>query len=145
MSFDEAGTENDLSAAFDGHGRWKEMPELWNEITPQRIVAGKRLAEHMLAAIDSLPPAQRAVIVLKVQQGLEPGEICKTLGFTDGNMRVLHASCTVVVARHAGGTGMMPRCVAMMTFTRSCGASRNKHGPEWSFCCEVLKGSIRRC
>lgn len=89
VSFDEGGEENNLSAAFDGHGRWKEMPELWDEITPERIVAGRRLAEHMRDAIDALPPAQRAVIVLRVQQGLEPSEVCEALGLSDGNMRVL--------------------------------------------------------
>ena len=89
VSFDEGGEDNDLSAAFDGHGRWKEMPELWEEITPERIVAGRRLAEHMRAAIDALPPAQRAVIVLRVQQGLDPSEVCEILGVSDGNMRVL--------------------------------------------------------
>ncbi len=89
VSFDEGGEDNSLSAAFDGHGRWKEMPELWDEITPERIVAGRRLAEHMRDAIDALPPAQRAVIVLRVQQGLEPSEVCEALGLSDGNMRVL--------------------------------------------------------
>ncbi len=89
VSFDEGGADNDLSAAFDGHGRWKEMPELWDEITPERIVAGRRISEHLLTAIDALPPAQRAVIVLRVQQALEPAEICAILGLSDGNMRVL--------------------------------------------------------
>lgn len=89
VSFDEGGEDYDLAAAFDGHGRWKVMPELWDEITPERIVAGRRLAAHMCAAIDALPPAQRAVIVLRVQQGLDPAEVCKMLEISDGNMRVL--------------------------------------------------------
>jgi len=89
ISFDESGEDSNLTAAFDGHGRWKEMPELWDEITPERIAAGRRLADHLLAAIDALPPAQRAVIVLRVQQGLDPSEICAILGVSDGNMRVL--------------------------------------------------------
>ena len=89
VSFDAGGADNDLSAAFDGQGRWKEMPELWDEITPERIVAGRRLAEHLRAAIDALPPAQRAVIILRVQQGLDPSEVCDILEISDGNMRVL--------------------------------------------------------
>lgn len=89
VSFDEGGDRNGLDAAFDGHGRWKETPELWDEITPERIVAGRRIALHVLRAIDALPPAQRAVIVLRVQQGLEPAEICEILEVSDGNMRVL--------------------------------------------------------
>lgn len=89
VSFDEGGQENGLSAAFDGYGRWKQMPELWDELTPERIVAGRRLAEHMADAIETLPTAQRAVIVLRVQQGLDPAEVCAMLGVSDGNMRVL--------------------------------------------------------
>lgn len=89
VSFDDDGDGNDLAAAFDGRGHWTEMPALWEEITPERIVAGRSLAEHMLTAIDALPPRQRAVIVLRVQQGLDPTEICALLGLSDGNMRVL--------------------------------------------------------
>lgn len=87
--FDDGGEENGLAAAFDGHGRWKEMPELWDELTPERIVSGRRLAEHLAIAIDALPAAQRAVIVLRVQQGLSPAEVCTSLGLSEGNMRVL--------------------------------------------------------
>ncbi len=89
VSFEEGGEDNGLTAAFDGHGRWKEMPELWDEITPERIVAGRRVAEQLIAAIDGLPPAQRAVIVLRVQRGLDAEEVCSILGISDGNMRVL--------------------------------------------------------
>ncbi|GAB4387918.1 RNA polymerase sigma factor [Albidovulum sp.] len=89
LSLDEGGPGDDLSAAFDGHGRWTRMPALWEEITPERIVAGRSLAAHLADAIDELPPAQRAVIVLRVQQGLAPAEVCRILDISEGNMRVL--------------------------------------------------------
>lgn len=89
VSFDAGGEGNDLAAAFDGQGRWRQMPELWEEITPERIVEGRRLAAHMIEAIDALSPVQRAVIVLRVQQGLTPAEVCESLGISDGNMRVI--------------------------------------------------------
>lgn len=89
VSFDVDGDEDGLAAAFDGRGRWKDMPELWNEITPEREVAGKRLLEHMTQAIDALPPAQRAVLVLRGQHGLEAADVCAILGVSEGNMRVL--------------------------------------------------------
>lgn len=44
---------------------------------------------HVSAAIEALPPAQRAVIVLRGQQGLDAGEVCAALGISEGNMRVL--------------------------------------------------------
>jgi RNA polymerase sigma-70 factor (ECF subfamily) len=65
------------------------MPVLWDEVTPERIVAGRRLLDHVIEAIDALPPAQRAVLVLRGQQGLEAAEVCAILGLSEGNMRVL--------------------------------------------------------
>lgn len=89
VSFDGYGEDDNLAAAFDGRGRWKDMPELWEELTPERILAGRNVMDHVNAAIDALPPGQRAVLVLRGQQGLEPAEVCAALGITEGNMRVL--------------------------------------------------------
>lgn len=89
VSFDEGGEDNSLAAAFDGRGRWKDMPELWEEVTPERILAGRRVMEHVATAIDALPPAQRAVILMRGQQGLDAADVCEALGLTEGNMRVL--------------------------------------------------------
>lgn len=44
---------------------------------------------HVAAAIDTLPAAQRSVLILRTQQGLEPEEVCAALSITEGNMRVL--------------------------------------------------------
>ena len=89
ISFDQDGEEDGLAAAFDGRGRWKDIPELWEEITPERIVAGRSILEHVNSAIEVLPPAQRAVLVLRGQQGLDASEVCEILEISEGNMRVL--------------------------------------------------------
>lgn len=89
VSFDDGGEGNDLAAAFDGTGHWKEMPALWEEVTPERLIEGKNLLGHVSAAIDRLPEAQRAVLILRGQQGLEASEVCAALGISEGNMRVL--------------------------------------------------------
>lgn len=89
ISFDEDGDEDNLSAAFDGRGRWKNMPELWEEMTPETIVAGRDILTHVNSAIQSLPPAQRAVLILRGQQGLEAKEVCSILEISEGNLRVL--------------------------------------------------------
>ena len=89
VSFDQDGEDDSLAAAFDGRGRWKDIPDLWEEITPERIIAGRSILEHVNAAIDALPPAQRAVLILRGQQGLESAEVCAALEISDGNMRVL--------------------------------------------------------
>lgn len=89
VSFDESGEDNGLQAAFDGRGRWKDMPELWNELTPERVVEGRSVLEHVNAAIETLPSVQRAVLILRGQQGLDTAEVCAVLDISEGNMRVL--------------------------------------------------------
>jgi RNA polymerase sigma-70 factor (ECF subfamily) len=75
--------------AFDGRGNWKNLPELWDEITPERVIAGRQVMDHVAEAIEALPPAQRAVLVLRGQQELEAQEVCELLEITEGNMRIL--------------------------------------------------------
>lgn len=89
ISFDDGGDEDNLAAAFDGHGRWKNMPDLWEEVTPERIIAGRHVLDQVNAAIDNLPTAQRAVMILRGQQGLDADEVCAMLEISHGNMRVL--------------------------------------------------------
>ncbi|MEB8386550.1 sigma-70 family RNA polymerase sigma factor [Rhodobacteraceae bacterium KMM 6894] len=89
VSFDGVGEDDNLAAAFDGRGRWKDMPELWETLTPERILEGRSVMEHVNAAIEALPPSQRSVIVLRGQQGLDAEEVCDILGITESNMRVL--------------------------------------------------------
>jgi len=89
VSFDDDGEDDNLAAAFDGRGRWKDIPDLWEELTPERILAGRNAMEHVMAAIEALPAGQRSVIILRAQQGLEADEVCAALGISEGNMRVL--------------------------------------------------------
>jgi RNA polymerase sigma-70 factor (ECF subfamily) len=89
VSFDDGGEDDNLAAAFDGRGRWKDMPDLWEELTPERILAGRSVMDHVTATIETLPAGQRSVIILRAQQGLEAEEVCKILGISEGNMRVL--------------------------------------------------------
>lgn len=89
VSFDGEGEDDGLAAAFDGRGRWKDMPDLWETVTPDRIVEGRNMVAHVTAAIETLPPAQRAVLILRGQQDLDPVEVCDALNITEGNMRVL--------------------------------------------------------
>jgi RNA polymerase sigma-70 factor, ECF subfamily len=89
VSFDADGEDDNLAAAFDGRGRWKNIPDLWEELTPERILAGRDVMKHVTAAIEELPLGQRSVIILRAQQGLEVDEVCAALDISEGNMRVL--------------------------------------------------------
>ncbi len=89
VSFDDGAAENSLAAAFDGRGQWKDLPSLWEEVTPERIIAGRSIMAHVSAVIETLPAGQRAVLVLRAQEGLAASEVCEILGISEGNMRVL--------------------------------------------------------
>ncbi|WP_448329688.1 RNA polymerase sigma factor [Sulfitobacter sp. M13] len=89
VALDISDQENDADEAFDARGNWKNLPELWDEITPERVIAGRQIMDHVAQTIDDLPPAQRAVLVLRGQQELEAQEVCEILDITEGNMRIL--------------------------------------------------------
>lgn len=100
VSFEDDGTGEGLAAAFDGRGRWKAMPELWEERTPERIVAGRRLADHVAEAIDALPPAQRMVLILRVQQGLSSSDTAAILETSEANVRVMLHRARLALRQH---------------------------------------------
>jgi RNA polymerase sigma-70 factor (ECF subfamily) len=89
VSLDTSSNDDSLDNAFDGRGRWRDMPELWDEVTPERIVGGRQVLAHVSEAIDQLPATQRAVLVLRGQQDIDASEVCDILGISDGNMRIL--------------------------------------------------------
>src|SRR5450631_4257029 len=43
---------------FKPDGHWAEMPRLWDELNPERIVAGRQLWDHVQMVIDRLPAGQ---------------------------------------------------------------------------------------
>jgi RNA polymerase sigma-70 factor (ECF subfamily) len=99
VSFDAGGEDDSLAAAFDGRGRWKNLPELWEEVTPERVIAGRTALDHVARAIEALPPAQRAALILRGQEGLDAEEVCAILEITEGNMRVLLHRARLAVRR----------------------------------------------
>jgi RNA polymerase sigma-70 factor, ECF subfamily len=77
------------SSEFKPDGHWIEAPRLWDEISPERIVGGRELRDHIMAAIDRLPAGQRAVIILRDLEGCDAEEVCTLLDITAENQRVL--------------------------------------------------------
>ncbi|MGH7154381.1 MAG: RNA polymerase sigma factor [Acetobacteraceae bacterium] len=74
---------------FQADGRWGELPLLWDDLDPERIVAGRQLWDHAQAAIERLPDAQRAVLILRDMEGCSADEACALLAVTSENQRVL--------------------------------------------------------
>jgi RNA polymerase sigma-70 factor (ECF subfamily) len=73
---------------FDAKGYWRDRPREWN-LTPERLLLSKEIRDVLENALDSLPPAQRAVVELRDVAGLEAAEACNVLGISETNQRVL--------------------------------------------------------
>jgi RNA polymerase sigma-70 factor (ECF subfamily) len=74
---------------FDAGGAWRDPPTGWTDESPERLALGAETRAVMEAAVQALPAAQRAVLVLRDEDGLETEEICNLLGLTVTNQRVL--------------------------------------------------------
>lgn len=76
------------------------------ELSPFEHRAGKELSQRLLAALDELPPAHRAVIVLREVEGLSYAEIARAVSCPVGTVmsRLFHARRKLQLAladRHA--------------------------------------------
>ena len=93
-----AGDGEDDEAAVDadrfrgeGHrwvGHWAAAPSDWSHLPEERLLGRETLA-RVHEAIETLPPRQADVLVLRDVEGWDPEEVCTALGITDGNQRIL--------------------------------------------------------
>jgi len=86
-SFEDDG--DDLAGRFGDDGHWLTPPARFDSLDPERIVAGRQLWAHVSAAIERLPPMQRAVLMLCDVEAVEATEVCRLLDLTPQNQRVL--------------------------------------------------------
>ena len=77
------------TSAFYPDGHWVDAPRLWDVLDPERVVAGRQLWDHVQAAIETLPPGQKAVIILRDMEDRSSDEICALLQITPENQRVM--------------------------------------------------------
>ncbi len=68
-------------------GHWATPPRPWD--LPESALLSHEVRTRLRAALDALPPRQRAVVHLRDVQGLEAAEVCALLGIEPGNQRVL--------------------------------------------------------
>jgi RNA polymerase sigma-70 factor, ECF subfamily len=66
---------------------WSVGPTAWE--TPEEGLLSAETRKVVLAAIDELPPSQRAVVTLRDVEGWTPEEVCGALDLSEGNQRVL--------------------------------------------------------
>ncbi len=68
-------------------GHWASPPAAWS--TPEARLESRETRERLRAAIEELPPGQRAVLSLRDVEGWSSEEVCNALGLTETNQRVL--------------------------------------------------------
>ena len=73
----------------EGHprwpGHWSQPPEAWSD---EQLVSRETL-QAIAGAMETLPPKQRAVMMMRDVEGLESEETCQVLGISEANQRVL--------------------------------------------------------
>lgn len=76
-------------ARFAADGHWTDPPSGFDGLDPERVFAGRELWRHVRDAIDHLPPAQRAVVILRDVEGRSAEEAATLLDLSRENQRVL--------------------------------------------------------
>jgi RNA polymerase sigma-70 factor, ECF subfamily len=81
---------------FGSDGMWRAGPHSWDNVPESKVIGGETL-QKVKAAIESLPPKQREVILLRDVAGFEAAEVSTLLGITAANERVrLHRARAAV-------------------------------------------------
>ena len=88
---DDRGDEEHivLPSRFDASGHWIDPPLAFDGLNPERIFAGRQLWNHVREMIDRLPPAQKAVLIMRDVEGSGSAETCRLLSLTPENQRIL--------------------------------------------------------
>lgn len=92
LSFSDLGSPGDDPVdpdRFLADGHWATPVEPWDAMTPERIVSGQNLWSLARGAIELLPEAQRAVLILRDVEEQDGPTVAALLGVSEGNQRVL--------------------------------------------------------
>ena len=73
---------------FTESGNWAVAPALWDEITPERVLAGRQSLQLVREAIQRLPPSQQAILTLLEQEKMSANDCAVLLGISPANVRV---------------------------------------------------------
>lgn len=76
-------------ARFKKNGGWDRAPSRWEVDGPDQILERGELKQEILAAIQTLPPNQCAVITLRDIEQWSAAEVCNALELSETNQRVL--------------------------------------------------------
>jgi len=76
------------ASRFGPTGGWVDPPAVWVEEVEDRIVA-RETVTRISACLGDLPEAQRQVVLMRDFEGLASEEVCRVLGISEANQRVL--------------------------------------------------------
>lgn len=85
VSFDAGEEDHPDEARFFAAGFWRVPPKPWTELE----IDNKRIVEIVRQKLETLAPAQRAVVIMRDIDGLDAKEVCNVLGIEETNQRVL--------------------------------------------------------
>lgn len=90
-AFDDAEDDGPAvpTSRFDGKGMWADPPRKWGETSGIALLERAEVRAQIEAAIDALPPRQRAILVLRDVEGVDAEEACTLLAISEANQRVL--------------------------------------------------------
>jgi RNA polymerase sigma-70 factor, ECF subfamily len=74
---------------FQASGTWADPPHGWRADTPEKILQRAEAIACIERTLAALPPAQRAVVLLRDVEGLDAAEACDVLRVSESNQRVL--------------------------------------------------------
>tara|TARA_R110001606_G_scaffold399222_2_gene582420 strand:- start:76526 stop:77137 length:612 start_codon:yes stop_codon:yes gene_type:complete len=87
-SLDE-GWESVSADKFDQRGHRLEQVSIWDNATPEALLANTQLQFIIEKAYQQLPSLQRAVITMYDMEGIKMEEMCNILDISSSNARVL--------------------------------------------------------
>lgn len=76
-------------SAFKPDGHWIEAPRLWDDISPERVIGGRQLWDHVMEVVETLPAGQKAVLIMRDMEGQTAEDTCALLQISAENQRVL--------------------------------------------------------
>lgn len=102
-TFDSPDGDTDgasLADLFTLEGRWRSPVQEWEHKTPEKLLLSTETQRVLQNGIQLLPPAQRAVLLMRDVEGLAADEVCSLLGLTDANQRVLLHRARTALRQH---------------------------------------------
>jgi RNA polymerase sigma-70 factor (ECF subfamily) len=81
--------ENLSASKFDESGHWVDAPRSFDELNPERIFAGRQMWKHVREMIEQLPPAHKAVLIMRDVEGHDAAETCQILELSPEYQRVI--------------------------------------------------------